>query len=90
MASVKLDDCAGKHTQRLDCMVLATALVGTLVGLQLLLTCLAVTLRLLQLTGCNLIKTHADQVVRIDLRNRVGFLNELEAPLAVELALVWI
>lgn len=87
MPSVKLDNCFGKQTQGLDRVVrLRRTLEQTLVGFDLLLACFAVGLGLLQLAGCDLVKTHTDQVVWVNLGDHIGIFDKLEALLAVELS----
>ena len=53
----------------------------------MLLTRLTVVQSLLQLSSRNLVKAHADQVVRINLGDRVCFFDKLESFLAVEFPL---
>lgn len=59
-----------------------------LASAELLLAVFKVALGLLELTNCDLVEAHADQVVGINLRNRVCFLDKLKSTLTMELALM--
>lgn len=90
MAFVKLDNRSGQAAQCLDRGVgggLPSLLVETLARLNLLFTCVAVAQRLFELACRNLVEAHAYKVVRVNLRDGVRLFDQLEASLAVQLAL---
>ena len=93
MSLVKLDNSLSQQAKRFDRVVSlrgAFRVVQALASTQLLLTVFEVALRLLELTDCDFIEAHADEVVGVNLGDGVGFLDKLEPTLAVELALLGI
>ena len=86
MAFVKLNNRSSQRTNLFDAVICsdgADLLEKTLGSFELLLTSVAVAECLFELACCDLVEAHADQIIRVNLRDGVGLFDQLKAPLAV-------
>ena len=83
MTTRKLHDGPSELKKRFDCR-------GRLARLELFLTVVVVTLSLLKLTRCDLVKAHAEEVVLVDLRDCIRIVDEIDNFFLMQLAFLWL